>query len=225
MDVTVISPHLDDGVFSVGASIRALGRAGHTVRVVTVFANDPGSQEPVGDWDRSCGFETRAEAALERRREDRRACEILGAETDWLPFPDSENRPRVARTELANTLQSRLSHGLVLTPIWPLTHPDHLLVADLVLEIVRPRARVVGYVEQPYASLQVLARIRGRSPHPASLMGRTEYAMRTSPGDWLRKCQAVSQYRSQLKSLRPLPRARILSYEALVRGETLRRID
>lgn len=225
MDVTVVSPHLDDGVFSVGASIRALSRTGHTVRVVTIFANDPESSEPVGDWDRSCGFETRAEAALERRCEDQRACGLLGADTHWLPYPDSENRSGVVRAELADMLRPRLSHGLVLTPIWPLTHPDHLLATELILETVRPRSRIVGYVEQPYASLQLLARIRGRSPHPAALMGGKGYTVQTSPGDWLKKCHALSQYQSQLKSLRPLPRTRILSYEALLGGETLRRID
>jgi len=225
MDVTVVSPHLDDGVFSVGASIRALSRTGHTVRVVTIFANDPGSSGPVGDWDRSCGFETRAEAALERRREDQRACELLGGDTHWLPYPASENRSGVVRSELAKTLRSSLSHGLVLTPMWPLTHPDHLLTTELVLATVRPRSRIVGYVEQPYASLQLLARIRGRSPHQVAFMGGEGYTIRTSAGDWLKKCQAVSQYQSQLRSLRPLPRARILSYEALLGGETLRRID
>ena len=181
--------------------------------------------EPVGHWDRSCGFETRAEAALERRREDQQACRFSARIRNGYPTRTPRIDPKFVRADLEICSDSRLSHGLVLTPIWPLTHPDHLLAAQLVIETVRPRSRIVGYVEQPYASLQLLARIRGRSTQPPPPLVGPGIPIRTSPGDWLKKGVALSQYRSQLKSLRPLPRARILSYEALKRGETLRRID
>lgn len=50
--LVVLSPHLDDAVLSLGATIARLSRHGRSVRVVTAFANDPTSRAPAGPWGR-----------------------------------------------------------------------------------------------------------------------------------------------------------------------------
>src|SRR4029079_13576625 len=51
--ITVVSPHLDDAVFSTGAFISSLGRNGIRVRILTVFGNEPSSECAASAWDRS----------------------------------------------------------------------------------------------------------------------------------------------------------------------------
>lgn len=62
--VLVLSPHLDDAIFSAWALIST-----RPTHVWTVFA---GSPEPAvsTDWDRSCGFSSSDETLAARRRED-----------------------------------------------------------------------------------------------------------------------------------------------------------
>src|SRR5215208_5087706 len=88
--VTVISPHLDDGVLSLGAAIADASSRGAKVRIVTVFAYDPQASGPPGAWDAACGFHSAEDAARARRAEDAESCARVGAEPVWLPFADEE---------------------------------------------------------------------------------------------------------------------------------------
>jgi LmbE family N-acetylglucosaminyl deacetylase len=159
--LVVLSPHLDDAVLSLGGTIARASRAGTEVTVVTVFAGDPESTAEAGEWDTMCGFSTAGEAARERRREDARACEILGAVPEWLPFPDID----YVRGERKDQIWPALARSLtgadfVFVPGFPLEHPDHAWLMCLVLEHV-PATMALGlglYVEQPYADMRVLGR-------------------------------------------------------------------
>ena len=84
--IVVLSPHSDDGVLSLGASMARWARSGRHVELLTVFALDPASSAPTGGWDRRAGFLTEGAAANARREEDRVACGILGVTPRWLPF-------------------------------------------------------------------------------------------------------------------------------------------
>ena len=84
--IVVLSPHSDDGVLSLGASMARWARSGRRVELLTVFALDPASNAPTGGWDRRAGFLTEGDAARARREEDRVACSILGVTPRWLPF-------------------------------------------------------------------------------------------------------------------------------------------
>jgi LmbE family N-acetylglucosaminyl deacetylase len=88
--VIVLSPHLDDAVFSLGATIAREARTGVQVTVLTVFGGDPESSTRAGDWDRDAGFATEGEAVASRRREDHRACSVLSVAPLWQPFPDEQ---------------------------------------------------------------------------------------------------------------------------------------
>ena len=56
--IVVVSPHLDDGVLSLCASIAAWSRAGATVALLTVLGCVPGSAAPGGGGDSRGGFAT-----------------------------------------------------------------------------------------------------------------------------------------------------------------------
>jgi LmbE family N-acetylglucosaminyl deacetylase len=225
----VVSPHLDDAVFSVGASMRAAVRRGASVSVVTVCTGDPDSRTPAGASNRAMGFATTGAAAQARREEDARACDALGVRPVWLGFPDDPNEPAPPGGEVARVLGEELSrYDAVLMPGFPLTHPDHLEASRIVLEVAGAGQSLGLYVEQPYASWNALA--RRRRPRRSREAGLTALGLRVSPAprwtraaarpdDWLAKLRAMSEYPSQLRVLRRLPRLRIMVYEVVRGGE------
>jgi LmbE family N-acetylglucosaminyl deacetylase len=89
MDSLYLSPHLDDAVFSCGGRIAQQVRDGLSVTVITALAGDPPRDRStfalrLGE---SAGLSVE-EAVAERRREDVRALEILGAEVIHWPLLD-----------------------------------------------------------------------------------------------------------------------------------------
>lgn len=152
--VVVVSPHLDDAVLSLGAAMAHAASQGAVWTVLTVFAGDPDSTAPASRYDRRCGFRSAAEAATIRRREDQRACAVLGATPVWLPFGDGQyERSRDADVVWASLEPQIHQAQVLLLPGFPLTHRDHAWVTALVLGRA-PVSTVIGfYAEQPYARM------------------------------------------------------------------------
>lgn len=123
--LTVISPHLDDAVFSCGTLIAACPGA----RVVTVFAGVPPTAMPAPPWDRDSGFAMAAQAVHTRRSEDSRALIALGATPVWLDFLDAQYGRRYTPAEIAAGLAPVLAAqpGMIAAPMG-LFHADHALV-------------------------------------------------------------------------------------------------
>lgn len=169
--LAVVSPHLDDAVLSLGATIAMVARQGIPVQVITVLAYDPDHDEPSGRWDLKCGFPSAFTAMRARRTEDARACELLGVEPVWLPYADNEHRATADRAAIRSAVRNAVdAAGTVLVPGSPLVHPDHAWVAGLATEEDVIGNRKLGlYVEQPYSADKVLAghsTKRGRSSLP-----------------------------------------------------------
>jgi LmbE family N-acetylglucosaminyl deacetylase len=195
--VVVVSPHCDDAVLSLGATLSRHVRRGGQVTVVTVLAGDEHSAAPAGSWDARAGFRTAGEAARTRRREDRRACRILGVGCVHLDGEDEQYAARRSTTELEAALAPVVAAAdEVLVPGGPLRHPDHRLVRELALAVTPATTRVRGYREAPYGSWAA-----DGSPAAWQAPGVTA-------ADERRKWRAVAAYRSQLVLLAepfPLP--------------------
>lgn len=231
--VTVLSPHLDDAVLSLGAAIARAAATGASVEVVTVFAGDPESQAPSGAWDARSGFRTAGEASRARRAEDLRACGFLGASTRWFPFADLQYDPP-AQAALTQALAPVLDAAeTILAPGFPLTNPDHRRLTDLVLRLAPVSARVGVYLEQPYDWWSVARRLsrprlprslRVRQPPPAAddsaVDGPLEWtALAASTRDTARKLRAARMYASQLPNFGHLAVPRMLLRERRRGGE------
>jgi LmbE family N-acetylglucosaminyl deacetylase len=67
--MAVISPHLDDGVFSCGDLLASHPGAA----VVTVFAGGPSSSTDIKPWDAAAGFHPGDNVMAARRAEDQTA--------------------------------------------------------------------------------------------------------------------------------------------------------
>jgi LmbE family N-acetylglucosaminyl deacetylase len=210
--VAVLSPHLDDAVLSLGAAIAA--SSGSEIAIVTVLAGDPESDLPAGPWDAEAGFETAAEAALARRREDELACSDVGARPVWLPFPDEQYPRSEADGEIWAAVQEALGAAeTVLLPGFPLMHEDHAWLLALARREGLEGRRVGLYVEQPYAGAW--------APDPPG-DGWTPLAAALSHR--LTKLRACRRYVSQLPLLQRHGRILfpILRYEAARGGEEVR---
>lgn len=200
--VVVVSPHLDDGVLSLAAAMASWVRRGSSVLVLTVLGCDPDSTAPAGGWDRRGGFLSEGEAARARRREDRAACEALGAAADWLPFGSSDYERRGDETAIHDAVVSKVAHAdAVLVPGAPLSHPDHAWLTRLLLEGSLPCERIGLYAEQPYR-----ARVHGVLALPewiVSAVGGTPTLEGIPVGrrDRRSKLRAMRCYRSQLRLL------------------------
>lgn len=184
--IVVLSPHSDDGVLSLGASMARWARSGGEVELLTVFALDPESSAPAGGWDRRAGFLTEGAAANARREEDRVACAILGVTPRWLPFGSVDFDRHGDEDDVWEAMRPALERAvLVLVPGSPLTHPDHAFLNRLAVERLTP-SLVAQYAEQPYTS-----RTTSLPFEPVAV----------GPRDRVAKWRAVLAYRSQLPLL------------------------
>jgi len=169
----LVSPHLDDAVFS----CEALVAQPQPIDILTVFAGEP---EPPrrGWWDETCGFESSAESIPARRLEDEAALagtshrrlylELLELQYADRRTPDDE---RTIADAIGEWL-ARFPRGTVAVPAgagrrqrrlsrfrdrfrdssveWP-QHPDHLFVRDAALKgLVDSDATPLLYEELPY---------------------------------------------------------------------------
>lgn len=197
----VVSPHLDDGVLSLGGAIASWVRRGVRVELLTVFACDPASKAETRGWDARAGFGTEGEAARARRDEDRRACAILGATPVWLPFGsvdyERHGEEDAIREAVANAVDGAAG---VLVPGSPLSHPDHAWLARVLVGGVSFRGLGL-YAEQPYTHRAESK--TGAASWLEDALGATigfEHVP-AGPRDRLTKWRAIRQYRSQLPLL------------------------
>ncbi len=202
--IVVVSPHLDDGVLSLGATMWTATRRGARIELLTVFGCDPESESAAGGWDRRGGHCTEGESARARREEDRRACAILGVRPVWLSFGSVDYERHGDEADVAGSVLDAVEGAdAVLLPGSPLTHPDHLWLARVLVgeRILTRHARVAWYAEQPYT------RRAGTAPSaPEWLVDElgevpTFERLHVSPHACLAKWRAIREYRSQLPLL------------------------
>jgi len=148
--VLVLSPHLDDAVFSCGAFLHRCADAA----VATVFAGIPTGVAAVTTWDASSGFTGAQEAMTMRREEDRRALAILKAQPIWLDFLDSQYGDTPSVDALATAIGTLLESRAPDTVLFPagLFHSDHVLVHRAALRLLPdyPQASWLMYEEALY---------------------------------------------------------------------------
>ncbi|KWZ33282.1 PIG-L family deacetylase [Burkholderia anthina] len=217
----VVSPHLDDAVFSCG---QLLAHAPGSI-VVTVFAGMPPPGTPAPPWDRRAGFRHADEAMRARRDEDRRALALLDARPVWLDFLDDQyGMPTTSiaiATRVAATIDAHPGFG-VLAPAG-LFHRDHLQVHEAMLRLLRDddASRVWRFYEDaPYRRIDGLMaeRVAGWREH--GWLAHPVAAPAGSGTDGAAaKAAAVNAYASQVTLLEPHMRAALREPETIWRLE------
>ncbi len=200
LGAVVVGAHLDDAVLSCGELISGLG----DVAVVTVFAGEPRSGQPLTDWDRGCGFASEDEVMAARVAEDERALAVVGATAVRLAFPDEQYRDGLTiltAGEVGEALLAvvrNLVAGAVVFPIG-IGHGDHRLAASAALWACSqaPELEWFAYQDLPYGyeddvTDELIERLERFQPEAVWFPGI---------GDKTLKEAAVDCYASQLKAL------------------------
>jgi len=138
-NVTVITAHPDDSEFGAGGTVAALTREGKSVSYCILTNGNKGSSDREMTPERLVKI---------REEEQRNAARVLGVETiDFLGFPDCELE-NTRETRLAVTASIRRHRpDLIIcqnpnrTKNFGVSHRDHRVAADIVLDCVYPLAR------------------------------------------------------------------------------------
>lgn len=210
-----ISPHFDDVVGSCAGVILRLRRAGHEVRVLTVFGGveRPPFSDVASSLHRAWGLDN--DVVIARRSEDESACRALDATAGFLDFPDCIYRTNgsgrhlyptfaaltgpadEADLGLAERIAERLDRlvpagdAIVYSPAAVGNHVDHVTTRRAVEMLRSGRAPVLYYREFFYERFADV-------PPPS----RSHVVKLTlQPDEVARKISAFTAYRSQIKSL------------------------
>lgn len=198
--VAVVSPHLDDGVFSCGDLLGA--RPGSIV--ITVFTGKPPAGDPPTDWDADAGFGPGDDVIAARQTEDEQALRVLGTRPCWLGFLEDQYGGTPPAHEIAAALARALDEVGAATVLVPLGlfHRDHDRVAEAALVAARrqPDRDWLLYEDAIYRRLAGLLQAR--------LAALSAQGLRLTPvqppQDARRglKRRAVARYRSQRRAFR-----------------------
>nr|WP_284508415.1 PIG-L family deacetylase [Caballeronia sp. INML5] len=222
----VISPHLDDAVFSCGALLAASPGAS----VCTIFAGAPDTALAT-DWDAQCGFADAHQAMRERRVEDKAALHVLGARAVHLGFLDSQytqGGTSATTAKIASAIRDVMRETDCATLLMPLGlfHSDHALVHTAAREACLSDATAcIAYEDCLYRRMdglvqQRLVELIGSGIEATPLLDPIDAAT-------LSRCieakqRAVQCYASQLKAFGPHGYDDVLAPE---RFWTLRAVD
>jgi LmbE family N-acetylglucosaminyl deacetylase len=197
----LISPHLDDAVFSCGDWL-----AGHPgALVATVFAGVPPGMTRLTPWDAASGFTDARQAVAARRAEDSAALALLSAGAIWLDFLDGQYLDSPSEDALQAALcgvLERTAPGIVLFPAG-LFHSDHELVHAAMLAVCRahPQRQWIMYEDALYRRSAGWLQRRLAALLAAGFCA-TPMAACAGAGKAGWKRAALACYRSQLHALR-----------------------
>jgi len=191
--VVVLSPHLDDAVFSCWDLLRS----DRNVVVVTVFAGEP-PPGICGPWDAQTGSTDSRVRVGERIAEDRAALGHAGRVGTHLPFLDEQYQP--GEQDLADGLCRLVEPADAVYAPAGVAGPDgepnfdHVRVRDAALAL---RDDVCFYADLPYAVASHF-----RLPDELEPLGLVRRPV-DIPDDTLeRKLAAAREYRSQLDGMK-----------------------
>lgn len=203
----VVSPHLDDAVFSCGMLL-----ASHPGSVVcTVFCGAPAPPQRTA-WDASAGHHDSSGALRARIGEDEQALALVQAHPVRLSFLDSQYGSTPTLDELTRALAHAWRRGGSNRLVAPLGlyHSDHVLVGEACRSLIRQQRMrdAILYEDALYRT------IRGAARQQYDKLRREGYAfsaLDTHPraplqplrtrGSENAKWRAVHAYRSQLRAL------------------------
>jgi LmbE family N-acetylglucosaminyl deacetylase len=144
----ILSPHLDDAVVSCW---HVLTRGAQAL-VANVFAGVPEQSHPPTIADRLAGFGKSADLVRVRLQEDRAALSLVDCESTYLGFIEDQYRTTpVSAAEIQRSLAPHVDGASrVLAPAGIGGHPDHKLMRDVGLGLLKDGLSVELYGDIPY---------------------------------------------------------------------------
>lgn len=208
-EITILSPHRDDAVFSLFLCLSCWARLRIRLRVINFF-----TVSAYGPHAQAAGAE---HVSSERRREDRKALARIApfiqvVDTNMLDAPirlkisertvcDPKTRSLLTDDQIesvAHEIRLLSQNSLLLAPLALGDHVDHLAVRAAAMRSVAPQ-RLAFYEDLPYATwTPTNAREARVSDTEHKLKNRLRpVVVRSSHAVW-RKRQATARYHSQI---------------------------
>ncbi len=197
--LVVVSPHLDDAVFS---SWHAIGK---DTTLLTVFAGKP-PEGTLAWWDRLCGATDSRLMIEDRIKENEKAAGKIAGKTLYLEFLDAQYRDsppdysQIADEIIKQTKPTdRYLFNLASSP-W--CHQDHILTRQAGVELLNRGFKVGFYADIPYMNLPgkpYAVYLKDLERKAQKLIGRPVTAVTATLSDSEHKAKlaAVRQYKSQ----------------------------
>jgi LmbE family N-acetylglucosaminyl deacetylase len=198
-DTLVLSPHLDDAVLSCSLRILQESKAGHCVKVATLFSS---ARPKLFGTDFYCG----------RRAEDKKAlCELGVNDPIWLDFPDAifrsprywsfsrivagENHDQFVDKVATRvcSLYSELAPKTVFLPLAVGTHIDHRCTFAMWNKLPS-NANIVFYEDRPYSFLLNSVPLRLQD------INATERQVQVDEEALMRSLSSHTMYRNVIKN-------------------------
>jgi len=168
--ILLISPHLDDAIFSMGAIAAELAGQGHKIDVLTCFTKSV--MHPTG-FALACQLDKNLPADIDymelRRQEDQQACQLLGIEPHWGNLLEAPHRGYDSAKELFQVIKKQdkiaekllelienqieeLQPEFVFFPKGIGNHVDHQQVINALTKIKEkyPKIFYLQWYDQPY---------------------------------------------------------------------------
>jgi LmbE family N-acetylglucosaminyl deacetylase len=232
-DVVILSPHLDDAVFSCWHLLDSP----RAIRVLNVFAGPPPPGTQLPRWDRITGARDPVTRVLKRIEEDRAALALAGREPINLPFVEAQYRDD--QPTLEEVLPAIREHVTdrpeVFAPAGIGNHSAHLLIREAALALAGEDLTVSFYADIPYATeFGWPAWVSGLDPapfldvdaawsealEPIVQAGYEPTAVTLDERAQRRKVEAMETYRTQFAALEAGGQRR-LTHPELVRYEVV----
>jgi LmbE family N-acetylglucosaminyl deacetylase len=149
-NVVILSPHLDDAVFSCWHLLDSE----HDVSVVNVFAGVPPAGTPLPRWDRITGARDPVERVRDRLKEDRAALALAGRKATNLRLVEAQyRRSRPTLEEVFPPIRMRLAGGQrLVAPAGIGGHSAHRLVRAAAFLLAAEGFPVSFFADVPYAT-------------------------------------------------------------------------
>ena len=151
--ITIISPHIDDAVLSIGGTIALLRARGEDVIVRSVFTRSHWTN-PDNIRQKKYSSDVDEVTAI-RAAEEQCTSKFLGYEYDLLGFDDHALRGKVVDQQLFDEVKVKIRSSLQKDSItfFPLglQHHDHLVVSRIGYQLYVEGYKVMLYEDLPYA--------------------------------------------------------------------------
>lgn len=152
MKTLVLSPHYDDAIWSAGAHLACQARTGGGVTIATVCSRPPAPQLLTAH-DAKCGSWPDSNTAVAvRRRENIRACAVLGdgvGDVDG-DFSDEQYGAAATEQDIAIWLEPLARNAETLIAPLGIGHPDHRRIGSAARWVARRLRRpLIVYEDLP----------------------------------------------------------------------------
>ena len=218
----ILSPHFDDGVFSLGGLMAQIEEKPDKRIIVATFFTKKPTIAMHTEWDKISGFSDSNQAVKERTKENERALTPFNAIIKNYDYPDFQYRKKDQNKEIENKIRNNIESILeeninkeifIYGPATfgqQITHPDHQIVHDALMDVAKEKTytNIHFFIYEDYPYIRRFNN-EGKISLNAYLNKIENLTFEEKPitlnnENLTRKIDSVKMYKSQIKAFNSL---------------------